>query len=72
MFAIPKTKMKKLKTTSKITISFPAIEMGTISPYPTEEKVIKPKYKNSINCKKNELLGIVSNLKLPEFNMYNA
>ena len=47
MLAIPNTNTKKLKKTSIITKSLPEIVNGTISPKPTDEKVIKLKYINS-------------------------
>tara|TARA_R100001230_G_C5625473_1_gene134131 strand:- start:73 stop:291 length:219 start_codon:yes stop_codon:yes gene_type:complete len=72
MFAIPNTNTKKLKKTSIITNSLPEIDNGTISPKPTDEKVIKLKYRNSKNCRKNELLDNVANLKFSEFKRYNA
>lgn len=61
---MPKTKTKKLKKTSSITIIFPETKTGTISPKPTEENVIKLKYKNSKNCLKNELFSVIDVLKL--------
>jgi hypothetical protein len=72
MFAIPNTNTKKLKKTSIITNSLPAIDNGTMSPKPTDEKVIKLKYRNSKNCRENKLLGNVANLKFSEFKRYNA
>jgi len=72
MLAIPNMSTKKLKKTSIITKSFPEIVNGTISPKPTDEKVIKLKYVNSKNCKKEEPLSTVAILKLSELNTYNA
>ena len=72
MLAIPKTKTKKLKRTSIITKSLPGIVNGTISPKPTDEKVIRLKYVNSKNPLKNEPSSDVVDLKFSEFNTYNA
>jgi len=72
MFAIPNTNTKKLKKTSIITNSLPEIDKGTISPKPTDEKVIKLKYKNSKNCNENESLSAVLELKFSGFKVYKA
>ena len=69
---MPKTKTKKLKKTSSITITFPETEIGTISPKPTEEKVIKLKYKNSKNSLIYELFPVSDVLKLSTFKTYRA
>tara|TARA_R110001592_G_scaffold32587_3_gene113995 strand:- start:4541 stop:4759 length:219 start_codon:yes stop_codon:yes gene_type:complete len=72
MFAMPKTKTKKLKKTSNITIILPETEMGTISPKPTEEKVIKLKYKNSKNCLIIDVFSVSDVLKLSTLIVYKA
>lgn len=72
MFAIPKTSTKKLKKTSIITKSLPEIVNGTISPNPTDEKVIRLKYINSKNWRKNEPLSDEADLKFSEPKTYNA
>ena len=72
MLAIPKTSTKKLKKTSIITKSLPEMVKGTISPKPTDEKVIRLKYVNSKNSRRNEPLIDVADLKFSEFNPYNA
>ena len=72
MLAMPKTSTKKLKKISIITKSLPEIVIGTMSPNPTDEKVIMLKYVNSKNCRKIELLNDVSDLKFSEFKRYNA
>jgi hypothetical protein len=72
IFATPKIKTKKLKKTSNSTIIFPGTDKGTISPNPTEEKVIVLKYKNSKNCRKNELSPVIDDLKLYESVIYKA
>ena len=61
---MPKTKTKKLKKTSNMTIIFPETETATTSPKPTEENVIKLKYKNSKNWLKKELFAESIVLKL--------
>ena len=42
-FAIPKTRTKNRSATSSATKVFAGKEIGTISPYPTDENVIKLK-----------------------------
>jgi len=67
MLAILKITTKKLKKISIITKILPEMKIDTISPYPTEEKVIKLKYINSKNCEKNVPLRNAGDLKFSGF-----